>query len=416
MLHRSFLMLTLVALSRPAAIHAEDWPEFRGPTGQGHVRGTLPLQWGPNKNIAWKQPLPGNGWSSPVVVNGRIYLTTAAPAAAAGKESDLSVRTLCLDAASGKTLWDTEVFQQNGKSAPRIHAKNSHASPTPLCDGKVLYVHFGHQGTACLDLDGKVLWRNTDLKYAPVHGNGGTPILVDNLLVFSIDGSDKQVVVALDRASGKVVWQTDRRSKATKKFSFSTPLLITVGDQKQIISPASDMVCAYEPKEGKELWRVRYDGYSVIPRPVFGHGLLFVCSGYNRPSLYAIKPDGKGDVTDTHVAWTTNRNVPHTASPLLVGDELYMVSDAGMASCLNARTGEVYWQERTGSNYSASPIFADGRVYLLSEDGKTVVFKASKKYEELARSSINERTLASFAAVDGVLFIRGDKHLYRVQE
>jgi outer membrane protein assembly factor BamB len=189
-----------------------------------------------------------------------------------------------------------------------------------------------------------------------------------------------------------------------------------VGDQKQIISPASDMVCAYEPKGGKEIWRVRYDGYSVIPRPVFGHGLLFICTGYNTPSLYAIKPDGKGDVTKTHVAWTLRRNVPHTASLLLVGDELYMVADKGTASCLNARTGEAHWQKRIGTDYSASPILADGKVYFLSEDGQTVVIKAGKEYEELARSSLNERTLASFAAVDGVLFIRTEKHLYRVQE
>src|SRR5262249_38284452 len=163
-----------------------------------------------------------------------------------------------------------------------IHGKNSHASPTPLTDGQRLYVHFGHQGTACLDLDGKVLWRNTDLRYRPVHGNGGTPILVDEALVFSCDGGDVQFVVALDQATGKVRWKIDRKTGAFKKFSFGTPLLITVDGKPQIVSPGSGVVCAYDPKTGREIWRVRYDnGYSVVPRPVYGHGLVFVATGYD---------------------------------------------------------------------------------------------------------------------------------------
>jgi outer membrane protein assembly factor BamB len=328
---------------------------------------------------------------------------------------DQSLRALCLDAASGKVLWDNEVFRQNGATAPRKHAKNSHASPTPLIDGGRLYVHFGHQGTACLDLAGKVLWRNNDYPYAPVHGNGGSPILAGEALVFHCDGGDRRFVVALERATGKLLWKADRPGTPVKGFSFGTPLLIAVDGKQQIISPASDVVTALDPGTGNEIWRVRYKGYSVIPRPVYGHGLVFVCTGYETPGLLAIRPDGTGDVTATHVAWKTSRAVPHAPSPLLVGDELYLVSDNGTASCLDAKTGRVHWQERLNTTFSASPVFAAGRVYFQSEDGDGIVVKAGTRFELLARNKLGERTLASYAAADGALFLRTDKHLYRFE-
>jgi len=391
---------------------AEDWTEFRGPTGQGHAKGSLPTEWGPDTNVVWKQAIPGEGWSSPVVCEGRVYLTTAVSTG-----NGYSLRALCLEARDGKTLWSTEALHE-GPRSPRPQSKNSHASPTPIVDGKAkrLYVHFGHEGTACLDLDGKVLWRHTSLRYQPVHGNGGSPIVVDDLLVFSIDGSDKQCVVALDRATGKVRWQTDRKSKADRRFSFSTPLLIEVNGERQIVSPASDVVTAYDPKSGREIWRVTYDGYSVIPRPVYGHGLLFLSTGYNSPVLMAIRPDGKGDVTETHVAWRMKENAPHTPSPLLVGDELYMVSDGGMASCLDAKTGTVHWAKRLGGAFSSSPLEADGKVYFLSEEGTGYVVRASTKYELLAKNEMKEKTQASYAAADGALFLRTEKHLYRIEK
>jgi outer membrane protein assembly factor BamB len=271
-------------------------------------------------------------------------------------------------------------------------------------------------GSACLDLDGQVQWTQTDLHYAPVHGNGGSQALAEDLLVYSIDGSDKQCVVALEAATGKVKWQTDRHSTAGKKFSFSTPLVIDVDGTKQVISPASDMVCAYDLKSGDEVWRVTYDGYSVTPRPVFAHGMVFICTGFTTPSLLAIKPDGKGDVTKTHIAWTANKSVPHTPSLLVSGDELYMVSDGAIASCLDAKTGEVHWQERLGGAFSASPILADGKIYFLSEDGVGHVIKAGTKFERVAKNELKERTLASYAAADGALFIRTAANLYRIEK
>lgn len=413
MLQRFALWPGLALLSAAASYAASDWPEFRGPTGQGLAATTrLPLEWSSTRNVAWKQSIPGHGWSSPALKDGRVFLTSAV-----GGESGstMSLHALCLDENSGKILWDIEVF--GGAQATRIHTKNSHASPTPLvADGRV-YVHFGHQGTACLDLDGKVIWRQTSLSYPPVHGSGGSPVLAGNALIFSCDGGSDPFVVALDKSTGKVLWKIKRDTAAKKTFSFSTPLLITVNGQPQVISAGSGVVCALDPKTGREIWRARYgEGYSVVPRPVFGHGLLFIATGFDAPTVIAVRPDGQGDVTDTHIAWTLKKGAPNTPSLLLVGEELYMVSDGGIASCVDAKTGRVHWQERIGGNYSASPIHAGGRIYFQNEEGTGVVVKAGKEFEKLASNALGERTLASYAVGDEALFIRADQHLYKVTD
>jgi outer membrane protein assembly factor BamB len=331
------------------------------------------------------------------------------------KSKAQSLQAMCLDAEKGTVLWQTEVFLQDAK-APATHSKNSHASPTPLTDGKHLFVHFGHQGTACLDFDGKIVWRNRELGYAPVNGNGGSMILVDDRLVFSADGGDKQFVYALDKADGKVAWKTNRNSIADQKFCFSTPLLITANDRRQIVSPGAGAVVAYDPADGKELWRAKYgNGYSVIPRPVFGHGMVFIGTGYGTAKLMAVRVDGSGDVTGSHVAWTMTKGAPHTPSPLLVGDELYVVSDKGIASCLDALTGKAHWQERVPGNYSASPLYCDGKIYFQSEEGETTVVRADKKFKTLATNKMDERTLASYAVADGAIYLRTETQIYRIQ-
>ena len=399
-------------LGLASGLYAEDWPQFRGPTGQGHsTEKNLPISWQPNSPKAWKQAIPGGGWSSPVIRGGRIYLTTAVETSSKGAQS---LHALCLEAKSGKILWNTAVFQQ---PPARIHSKNSHASATPWVDDERLYVHFGPHGTAALDLEGEVIWRQTELTYKPTHGNGGSPVLSEGALFMSCDGADKQFVVALDAKTGKILWKTPRPSHTGRGFSFSTPLVIDVEGTRQIVSAGSDWVAGYEAKDGKEIWRVNYpSGYSVVPRPVYGHGLVFVCSGYDSPSLFAIRPDGKGDVTRTHVAWTLRRGVPHNPSPLLVGDALYVVSDRGIATCLDAKTGKEHWKQRLGGNYSASPVYAEGRIYFQNEAGDGVVIEAATTFKELGRSSVGERTLASYAIADGALFLRAAKHLYRIEK
>ncbi|MCP3693265.1 MAG: PQQ-binding-like beta-propeller repeat protein [Planctomycetaceae bacterium] len=417
MIARSCLYLTLsccLLCITTGTSSAADWLQFRGPTGQGTTAASnLPVQWTATSNVQWKQAIPGKGWSSPILHGDQIYLT-AAVAKSAEPKSDLALTTLALSQKTGQVTWSTEVFLAKGEASPKIHGKNSPASPTPIINEGRLYVHFGHQGTACLDLDGKVLWRNEQLTYKPVHGNGGSPVLHKGKLIFSIDGAQQAGVVALNATDGKVAWRMDRKSTAPRKFSFTTPAVITVNGQDQLISPGSNVVHALDPADGTIIWKVIYDGYSVIPRPVYGNGMVYVCTGYNTPSCLAIRPTGKGDVTDTHVAWRATKGIPHTASLMLLDKELYMVSDRGIASCLDALTGKPHWQQRIGSAYSASPIYSEGKIYFLSEDGITTIIRRGIEYQKLGTSPLGERTLASSAPSTDSLFIRSEEHLFRI--
>jgi glucose dehydrogenase len=342
---------------------------------------------------------------------GKVYLTTALSSG-----SSVTLHVLRLDAADGKIDWDVEVLRPDAAAARAMHGKNSLASSTPLVAGDRLYAHFGHLGTAALDLSGNVLWRQTSIKYQPVHGNGGSPIFLNDLLIFNCDGGSSPFIAALDAASGEVKWKTPRNTPARSQFSFSTPLAIEVDGQTQVISPASGFVGAYEPRTGRELWRVTYgEGYSVVPRPVFAGGLLFVSSGFDSPVAYAIRPQGaSGDATAAHVAWTSRRAAPTTPSMLVLGDELYMVSDIGIASCSDAKTGKVHWSHRLRGGFSASPVSAEGRVYFQNEEGIGFVVKADKTFTQLSQNDLGERSLASYAVTDGALFIRTEKHLWKI--
>ena len=400
-------------VSAGAATLNSEWPEFRGPTGQGLSSAiNLPLEWSTVKNVVWKQAVPGTGWSSPVVSGGRIFLTAGMPGS--GKVGP-SLRALCFEAKTGALLWNTEVFSPAESSDLPMHGKNSPASPTAIVEGEHVYVHFGPHGTACLDRAGRIQWRKNDLRYDPVHGNGGSPIIVDDKLIFHGDGARDPFVVALNKKTGDVAWKVARTADVRQTFSFCTPLLIAVNGQRQVISPGSGAVSALDPNDGTEFWRVRYGGgYSVVPRPVFGQGLLFIATGFNRADLLAIRPEGKGDVTDSHIAWRTTKGAPLTPSVVLVGDELYAVNDAGIASCFDAKTGRVHWQERIEGNYSASPLSAEGRIYFQNETGTGVVIKASREFTPLATNKLEERTLASYAVAENSFFIRTERHLYRI--
>lgn len=410
-MHR-FVFGPVIALALAPTLRAADWFQFRGPDGQGHSDAKLATEWDAKKNVTWRKELPA-GWSSPAVAGGKIYLTAAVP-----QNGGQSLRVLCLDAKTGNIEWDKEVFKQDA-TAPKPHSKNSHASPTAVVEDGNVYVHFGHMGTACLKAkDGSVVWAHQELKYKPQHGNGGSPIVHGKHLIFSIDGTDKQMVVALDKATGKVAWQTPRENKTgAAPFSFSTPLVIKVKGQEQLISSGSGVVMALDPVTGKEIWRVTYGGgYSVVPRPVFAHGLVYICTGYNTANLIAIKPDGKGNVTETHVAFTVKKNAPLNPSPLVVGDDLYLVSDGGILSCLDAKTGVERWNERVGKAYSASPMFAGGLIYLLDEAGTATVFKPGAAYDPVATNKLNEKALASYGVDGTALLLRTEKALYRIEK
>src|SRR5262245_50007591 len=398
-------LYSIVATGAPVLL-AEDWPQFRGPSGQGHSseRG-VPTQWSETQNIAWKVPVPGRGWSSPVVVDGRVWLTTAA---AAGRET--SLRLMSFDAASGRQTSDVEVFRL--RNSALLNAKNSHASPTPIVEGDRVYVHFGAQGTAAVSTAGDIVWK-TRLQYESQHGNGGSPVLYGDLLIVNCDGFDEAFVVALDKRTGKTRWRTVRPEPWSQ--AYSTPLVIRVGDRDLVISAGAFHAGAYDPQNGKEAWRVDYpDGFSNVPRPVYGAGLIFIATGFQQPSILAVRPDGKGDVTKTHVAWTLSRGAPLTPSPRLVGDELYVVTDAGIASSVDARTGAIHWQHRLGQGVSASPVLADGRIYFLDEEGRTTVITPGKTFQQVAMNVLDEPSLASMAVASQSFFIRTATHLYRI--
>ena len=415
---QSCLASLFVVAASAGLVSAEDWPQFRGPTGQGISKETgLPAAWSKTKNVKWKVPIAGKGWSSPIVHKGRVYLTTAVkPPGTEGL--DRSLRAICLDAKTGKQIWDKEIFEQKDETTKRIHGKNSHASSTPIIEDDQLYVHFGTQGTARLKLDGSVVWKTNELKYNPRHGNGNSPVLVGDFIFINCDGYDKQFVVALDRKTGKIRWKKTRPPVPNNKgFSFATPLVITVKGKKQIISPATDQVVAYEPQTGKMIWRAMFNGFSVIPRPIYSHGLLVLSTSYMRPQVLAVKPDGTGDVTSTHIKWRIARGAPNTPSCLAVGDEVYFVSDrGGIATCVDAKTGKKHWAKRLGGNFSASPTYADGKIYFQDEAGVTTVIKPGKTFQKIATSDVGEKTYASPAIADKAIFLRTETQLYRIQK
>jgi outer membrane protein assembly factor BamB len=398
-------VLVLCLLGLPSLAAAQDWPEFRGPGGQGHSseRG-LPLEWSEARNIIWKSAVPGRGWSSPIVSAGRVWLTTAV------EDRGISLRLLAYDVATGREVVNVEVF--NVRSGGALHPKNNRASPSPIVEGDRVYVHFGTEGTAALTTEGEVLWKER-FRYESQHGAGGSPILHGDLLIINCDGGSEAFVVALDKRTGKTRWKTSRRQPSDQ--AYTTPLVIRVGDRDQIVSVGAFRAAAYEPASGKEIWRVSYgDGFSNVPRPVYGHGLVYIATGFFQPEIMAVRPDGSGDVSKTHVGWTNRRAAPLTPSPLLVGDELYLVTDAGIASCLDAKTGDILWQQRLNGTFSASPVFADGRIYLLAEDGVATVLAPGRQYRRLATNTLDGATLASMAIAGGSIYVRSATHLYRI--
>lgn len=389
-----------------ATARAEDWPQFRGPTGQGHSTETnLPIEWSETKNVVWKVPVPGSGWSSPVVSNGRVWLTSSVQ-----QQRAASLRALSFDVETGRELVNVEVFRMS--DGRLLNIKNSHASPTPIVEGDRVYVHFGAAGTAALTTTGDIVWK-TELRYESQHGNGGSPMLYGDVLIISCDGADQAYVVALDKKTGKIRWKESRRQPWDQ--AYTTPLAIRVGDRDQIVSIGAYRAGAYDPQTGREIWRVSYDdGFSNVPRPVYGHGMVYIATGFQDPALLAVRVDGRGDVTKSHVVWELRRGAPHTPSPLLVGDELYIVSDIGIATCLDAKTGITRWQTRLGGNYSASPVFADGRIYFFSEEGDATIIAPGKEFRRITTNTLDGMTLASMAVSRGSLFIRTHTNLYRI--
>ena len=405
-------LLLLAASATASAEQIPEWPGYRGPTGDGHaVAANLPLDLNSPANLAWKTPIPGVGWSTPVVLGEQIWMTTATP-------DGTSLRAVCVNRRSGAIERDIEVFRVEKPN--EIHKKNSHASPTPVIEPGRLYVHYGTNGTAAIDtVSGAVLWRDTTHPLEHYVGPGSSPVLYGDLLILTCDGADVQFSVALDKRTGKERWKAARSGKLRDdpdvRKSFSTPAILRVGDRDELVTPAADHVYAYDPATGRELWQLDYEGYSVVPRPVAAHGLVFVCTGFNTPRLLAIRQGREGRLAADAVAWEERSQIPANPSPLIVGDAIYVVSDRGVATCLDARTGKERWRHRVGGNYSASPLYADGKIFLASEEGVITVIEPAAAYREAAKSDLAARIMASPIAIGDELIIRtaDDLRLYK---
>jgi outer membrane protein assembly factor BamB len=420
--------LGCLAGTAPAAL---DWPEFRGPAGNGCVTNPLPLTWSEQQNIRWKTPIHGRGWSSPVIGEGRVWLTTA-------NEAGTELSALCLDQGTGRVVHDLKLFTVEKPQG--AHKFNTYASPSPALEAGRVYVTFGSPGTACLESrTGRVLWQRRDLECNHLRGAGSSPILYRHLLILHFDGTDQQYVVALDKLTGQTVWKTPRsidykdlrsdgrpESDGDFRKSFATPTVAQIDGQPVLISQGAKAVYAYQPDNGKELWRVEErSSHSASSRPVYGLGLIFCQTGWSTGELLALSPGQPGEVIDANtpdagrqlkVVWQSKRNVPRKPGLLWVNDLIFTMDDGGIASCLNALTGEAYWRERVGGNHSASPLAANGRVYFFSEEGTATVVGADRTFKVLAENRLADGFMASPAVAGRALFLRTRSHVYRVED
>jgi len=402
-----------------------DWPAFRGPHGDGHAAQSKPLglprEWSETKNVAWKTAIPHRGWSTPVTQGNQIWLTTATL-----KGNDFFA--LCVDAGTGKIVFHERLFHCNDPE-PLGNRTNCYASPSPVIEPGRVYISFGSYGTACLDTaTKKVLWQRRDLKCRHYRGPGSSPILYKKLLILTMDGVDRQYLVALNKATGKTQWQTDRTTKWDdigrdgKPFregdfrkGFTTPLVIETDGGPQLISPGSKCGFAYDPRTGKELWKTPHRFHTSVLCPVYAKGLAVFCTGLGGPQLWAVRPDGRGDVGKTHVAWRVSVDTPRTPSPIVVDGLIYMISDGGVITCLEATTGKRVWRSRIGGSYASSPIYADGRLYFCSQKGKTTVVKPGRTCKVLATNKLDGGFMASPAISGRALVLRTKTHLYRIE-
>ena len=411
---RTFLSLLLLSLLSPASTVA-DWPQFRGPDGQGHsdAKG-IPVEWSEGKNVKWKMPVPGQGFSSPVISEGQIWMTSS-------EMEGKSLHAICLDLATGNLLHNIKVITTDD-AGPR-HRLNGYASPTPVLDEKYVYVHFGPRGTVCLNRNGKIIWKNTGFKYNVIQGGASSPILHGDLLLLTCDGIDFQFIVALEKETGKVRWKQPRahleaaaKKRSIAKMSYSTPLIQSINGKNQLVCSGADHVAAYDLRTGRELWWMPYDGFSIVGRPSYGNSLFYVVGSIRQDHfcVYAVRP-GDGQLKPDEIVWKYSKSVPHVPSPLLVGREIYFVHDGGVATCLDALTGQPLWQERLGGNHDASPIEIRNRLYFLNREGKATVLTAGRKFDVLATNQLEGTFKASPAVADGALFLRNESHLYRIE-
>ncbi|MGI8605025.1 MAG: PQQ-binding-like beta-propeller repeat protein [Verrucomicrobiales bacterium] len=426
------LFILLTAALSGAELAVSPWPQFRGRLGNGHLDAAdssavpgHPIEWAENKNVAWKTAIPHKGWSTPVLIHGMLWLTTATPE---GRE----FFALCLDQKSGRILVEKKLFHSDSPE-PLGNPVNGYASPSPLADGAMVFVHFGSYGTAALDAkSGNEIWRRTDLPCRHYRGPGSSLAQFRDTLIVTMDGVDFQYLVALDKQTGKTRWKVDRTTdfgdlgpdgkptlEGDLRKAYTTPLVVEpAGARPWFISIGAKASYGYDAATGAELWKVTYPGFSNASSPLYSHGLAFINTGYGKANLLAYKVDGatRGDVTKSGLEWDCLKRVPQRASPIIVGDFLYMVDDGGFCSCLEVKTGAIKWSERLDGNYSGSPVFASGHLYFCSEQGDSYVLKPDpSKLAVAAHNRLDSGMLASPAADSRALFLRTKSHLYRIE-
>lgn len=401
---------TVFPLALSAAEPPKWWSQFRGADGSGMSPATgLPETLSEKANVKWKTPLPGKAWSSPVVWEKQIWVTNATPD---GKK----LSAVALDLESGAVVHDVTVFEI---AEPMFcHGLNSYGSPTPAIEAGRVYVSFGSAGTACVDTgSGKVLWTRQDLKCDHFRGPASSPVIYGNTIIIEFDGFDVQYVVALDKQTGATVWKKDRAfdyktDNGDGKKGYGTPSIFNIGGRDIAICPAAVATETFDAKTGELLWTVRHDGMNASARPLYGEGLVFITNGMGR--IVAVKPEGSGDITQDNVVWTGHKSVAKRAAPILVDDLMYMVTDDGIATCVEAKTGDNVWTKRLGGEFAASPVYADGKLYFLNMSGESVVLKPGRKYDEVSRGQFDEGFMASPAIVDKSLIIRSKNAIYRI--
>lgn len=411
-----FPLVLCVAMALSSCKKPESWAQFRGPK-QGHSEAKgVPLKWSETQHVKWKTPLPGEGWSSPVVRGKQIWLTTAT-------EEGMSLRALCCDFATGKLLVDVEVFRN--ETVPPKHKRNSYASPTPILDGDRVYADFGPMGIACLSAkDGRKLWENRELKCDLQNGPGGSTVLHEGRLLVACDGTDVQYGAALDAKTGRLLWKVERSAKekllkkpADMRKAYGTPVVFTIDGRPQALTCGAERLYASDPATGAELWFVDYPGFSNVPVPVFDGKQIYVCTGFGKPELWAIKTGGlAGDVTATHVAWKQKKGAPDQATPVVVGDRLYMVTSGGIASCINTATGDIVWAERLSADFAASPLCIGGKLYFFDALQKQKVIAASDTFDILGKSELPDGCMATPAVAGKSLLVRTKTALYRIEQ
>lgn len=411
---KSITLCTAFVLAA-SALQAGHWPQFRGPDGQGHSTETaVPLTWSATENIAWKTPIPGESWSSPIVWGDRVFVTTTT---GAGE----SCRVLLLHRASGKILWDNEVFKQVPR---RKEGRNTYATPTPATDGERVYACFGDGSFAALNFAGDVVWTNRNYKFYGQHGLGSSPILHGGLLIMARDGSsdgedkglgwqkpwDQSFVVALDAKTGQERWKGKR---GLSRISHGAPCIWEHEGKAQVVSEAGDVVQGFDAQTGERLWSSEAIGEGKVPSTVLGDGLVFTSGGWGgKESIKAFKLGGQGDLKETNLAWEQKKGMPKVPSMIHVRPHLFAITDGGIATCLKAGSGEIVWQERVGGNFSASPVAAAGRLYFTGDNGETTVLEAGSEFKVLAKNPLGEKVQASPTISQGQFFIRTEKNLF----